>query len=104
MKRLLSLALVAFLALPAHAETDFKTLSCGSIVGNGWDKMPDVVDYILSQKNGDKLGFASECHLGALVFSQCWLEPKITVGQAIELLINKATSHRKLPDTPVCGA
>jgi hypothetical protein len=38
--------------------------------------MPDVADYILAKPGADKLGYGSECHLGSLVFSQCWLEPK----------------------------
>ena len=54
----------------------FDVLSCYTIVGNGWAKMPDVADYINAIPGSEKLGFGSECHLGSLVFAQCFLEPR----------------------------
>ena len=74
---------------------------CGDLVGRGWAHMPDVADYVLSKPGADKLGYGSECDIGSLVFSQCWLEPRLTVKQAIDLA--KARAGKKLPDTPVCA-
>jgi hypothetical protein len=45
--------------------------------------MPDVADYVLAKLGSDKLGYGSECHIGSLVFSQCWLEPRWSVKKAI---------------------
>jgi hypothetical protein len=82
----------------------FAPFSCDTIVRSGWDKMPDVADYIKSLPGSEKLGFGSECHLGSLVFAQCFLEPRWSVKRAIDELIRKARDGKKLPDTPVCGA
>jgi hypothetical protein len=46
-----------------HAETAIDTLICGDIVGNGWNHMPDVADYIKARPGADRLGHGSECHL-----------------------------------------
>jgi hypothetical protein len=62
----------------AHAKpATLNTLLCSDIVGNGWNHMPDIADYIKTQPGYDKLGYGSECNLGSLVFSQCWLEPHL---------------------------
>jgi len=66
--------------------------------------MPDVTDYVEAQPGADKLGFGSPCHIESLVFSQCWLEPKWSVLKAINALLRKAATGKKLPDIPVCGA
>lgn len=79
-------------------------LSCDTIVRKGWDKMPDVADYIRTIPGSEKLGFGSECHLGSLVFAQCFVEPRWTVGKAVDELIRKARAGQRLPDTPACGA
>jgi hypothetical protein len=94
---------------PAHAENIMndqlaKTLSCRALIDAGWEKMPDVADYVLSKPGASKLGYGSECHIGSLVFSQCWLEPRWSAEKAIDELIYKATHNKRLPDTPVCGA
>jgi len=81
-----------------------RSVLCTDIVRAGWDDMPDTRDYVLSKPNADKLGFPSSCHLDSLVFSQCWLEPKITIGAAIDMLLKKASKGQKLPDVPACGA
>jgi hypothetical protein len=78
--------------------------SCGDLVGQGLAHMPDITDYVLAKPGSSKLGLGSQCHIEDLVFSQCWLEPRLTVKQAIDLLIAKATAGKKLPDTPMCGA
>jgi hypothetical protein len=66
--------------------------------------MPDVAGYINSRPGSDKLGYGSECNLKALVFSQCWLEPRWSVITAINTLLRKAANGEKLPDVPACGA
>lgn len=78
--------------------------ACGDLVRAGWGHMPDVADYIRSKPGADKLGYGSECALGSLVFSQCFLEPRLSVKQAIDMLLAKARAGKKLPDTPACGA
>jgi hypothetical protein len=78
--------------------------SCDEMVGNGWYKMPDIAEYILAKPGSDKLGFGSECHLGSLVFAQCFLEPRWSVDKAIDVLIRKAVTGKALPKTPMCGA
>jgi hypothetical protein len=88
-----------------HAKpATLNTLLCSDIVGNGWNHMPDVADYIKTQPGSDKLGYGSECNLGSLVFSQCWLEPHWSVTKAINTLLRKAANGEKLPDVPACGA
>ena len=100
---LLSAAVLAM--TPMSAVADPPDLSCDEIVRNGWNKMPDVADYIRTLPGSDKLGFGSECHLGSLVFAQCFAESRRqTVRRAIDALIWKATHGKRLPDTPVCGA
>ena len=82
----------------------FEKLSCRDLIDAGWKNMPDVVDYVLSKPGSDKLGYGSECHIGGLIFSQCWLEPRWSVKHAIDVLIYKAVHGKRLPDTPACGA
>jgi hypothetical protein len=100
---LFSVTLSAVATVPAHAVS-LSQLHCDDIVRNGWDKMPDVADDIRALPGSDKLGFGSECHLGSLVFAQCFVEPRWTVKQAVDALIWKAAHGKRLPDTPVCGA
>lgn len=88
---------------PFH-NIPFDQLSCDDIVRAGWNKMPDVADYIMKIQGHEKLGFGSECHLGSMVFAQCFVEPRWTVNKAIYELIRKARAGKHLPDTPVCGA
>jgi hypothetical protein len=109
--RLTIAALVAACALigPAQAENVLndqlaKTLSCRDLIDAGWKNMPDVADYVLARPGADKLGYGSECHIGSLVFSQCWLEPRWSVKTAIDGLIYKAVHNKRLPDAPACGA
>ena len=97
-------AAAILIASPAMASPIAPEEPCSELVGAGWGRMPDIADYIKAQRGADKLGYGSECHLGGLVFSQCWLEPRISVKHAIDLLITKARSGKKLPDTPACGA
>src|ERR1700746_1708181 len=82
----------------------FEKLSRDTIIREGWNKMPDVAEYIRAKPGSDKLGYVSECHLGSLVFAQCFLEPKWSVKKAIDVLIHKAVTGKRLPKTPVCGA
>jgi hypothetical protein len=42
--------------------------------------------------------------LDDLVHAQCFLEPKLTVRQAIDLLVGKAVRGERLPDIPNEGA
>src|ERR1700730_12557020 len=88
----------------AHAEVDAGTIPCTDIVNNGWSHMPDIADYVRGKPNSDKLGFGSECHIGSLVFAQCFIEPKWSVREAVNALIHKAVTGKRLPNTPVCGA
>jgi hypothetical protein len=106
MLKLKTIFLAGVLALmPAAARAVVPAeLSCDTIVRNGWDKMPDVADYIKTIPGSEKLGFGSECHLGSLVFAQCFVEPRWTVGKAVHELIRKARTGQRLPDTPACGA
>lgn len=83
---------------------DINSLICQDIIGTGWNHMPEIADYIKTKPNAEKLGYGSECHLDALVFSQCWLEPHWPVTKAINALLRKAANGEKLPDTPACGA
>ena len=97
--------LCAGLAGPVAAQGEsFEKLSCRDLIDGGWKNMPDVADYIHAKPGADKLGYGSECHLGSLVFSQCWLEPTWSVKKAIDVLIQKAVTGKRLPETPVCGA
>jgi hypothetical protein len=91
-------------AKPAATDHDAGILSCAAIVNNGWARMPDVADYVLGKPNSDKLGYGSECHIGSLVFAQCFIEPKWSVREAVNALIHKAVTGKPLPNTPVCGA
>jgi hypothetical protein len=94
---------------PAFAENVLndelaKKLSCRDLIDAGWKNMPDVVDYVLAKPGANKLGYGSECHIGSLVFSQCWLEPRWSVKKAVDELVYKAVHNKRLPETPVCGA
>jgi hypothetical protein len=89
---------------PSKPVTLDRSMLCSEIIDNGWYDMPDTYDYILSKPHADKLGYLSSCHLDTLVFSQCWLEPKITIGAAIDMLLKKGSRGQKLPDVPACGA
>jgi hypothetical protein len=80
------------------------SLSCFDLIDLGWSKNPDVSEYVLSKPHAEKLGYGSPCAIDSLVFSQCWLEPRLSVKQAIDMLLAKAVAGRKLPDTPMCGA
>jgi hypothetical protein len=103
---LLSLGCTLLMLAGSAMAEPLRKQSCREIIGKGFDNMPEVVDYILAKKGGDKLGFASECHFGFLVFAQCWidLESGPTADDAINHLIATATAHRKLPPVPHCGA
>ena len=89
---------------PVLNDDFFEKLSCRDLIDAGWKNMPDVADYVLAKLGSDKLGYGSECHIGSLVFSQCWLEPRWSVKKAIDVLIDKAVHGKRLPDTPACGA
>jgi len=89
---------------PSSTGADIGKLSCGDITGEGWNHMPDVTDYFLAQPGADKLGYGSPCAINSLVFSQCWLEPRWSVAKAINILLHKAATGKKLPDIPMCGA
>ena len=55
-----------------HAQdvnNDIGTIPCSTIIANGWARMPDVANYVLAKKDSDKLGYGSECHLGAPIVS-----------------------------------
>jgi hypothetical protein len=103
-------AIIAMAAIKTEAREKitsgdiFEKLSCDTIVRQGWNNMPDVAEYIRTKPGSDKLGFGSECHLGSLVFAQCFLEPRWSVKKAIDVLIHKAVTGKRLPETPVCGA
>ena len=89
---------------PTSARTDLEKLSCNDVTRKGWDNMPDVTDYVKAQPGADRLGYGSPCAINSLVFSQCWLEPKWSVLKAINALLRKAATGKKLPDVPACGA
>jgi hypothetical protein len=74
-------------------DSKLAKLSCSAVVGEGWNHMPDVTDYVDAQPGADKL-----------VFSQCWLEPRWSVAAAINALLRKAATGKELPDVPACGA
>jgi hypothetical protein len=105
-KTLIAVVLAGAMIGPALAVTAGPPkLSCDELIRNGWDRMPDVADYIHTLRGSDRLGFGSECHLGSLVFAQCFAESRRqTVREAIAALIWKATHGKRLPDTPACGA
>ena len=91
----------------AHAKPyNAGRLSCAKITGEGWYHMPieDVTNFALANPNADKLGYGSSCHIGSLVFAQCFLEPQWSVQQAVDELINKALAGEPLPGERVCGA
>jgi hypothetical protein len=103
MVRLFSTAAV-LLTLTSAAVAEPLNLSCDEILHNGWNKTPDVADYVRTLPDSGKLGLRSECHLDSLVFAQCLAEPsRQTVGQAIETLLWEATHGKSLPYTPVCA-
>lgn len=95
----------AYAAPAVHRHVSPGNLSCADIVDNGWSKMPDdIADYVLAKPNSEKLGYGSFCHIGSLVFAQCFLEPRWLVRQAVDELINKASGGQPLPGERVCGA
>jgi len=79
---------------------------CHTVIANGWpsDRTPEVQDYIQAMPGAETLGFGSECHLSALVFAECFLQPNLSMKQAIDSLVWKATHGKRLLDTQVCGA
>jgi hypothetical protein len=98
-------AIVTVVGVGAEAdEVSVEELSCRAIVDAGWKNMPDVAGYVFGKPGSENLGYGSECHLGGLVFAQCWLEPRWTVKGAVKVLIQKAAHKEQLPKTPVCGA
>jgi hypothetical protein len=102
---LVILALPTLLIGIANAnERNTGSISCATIVNNGWRRMPDIADYVREKQNSDKLGYGSECHIGSLVFAQCFIEPRWSVKQAVDELINKAIAGESLPGERVCGA
>ena len=66
--------------------------------------MPDVTDYVMAKPHSDKLGYGSFCHIGSLVFEQCFVEPQWSVKRAVDELITKALAGQSLPGERVCGA
>jgi hypothetical protein len=99
MKRvLLAAALAATMATPATArgKVAAPVVSCDSVVRAGWDRMPDVADYIKTLPGSEKLGFGSECHLGSLVFAECFVNRRKSVKQAIDDLLAKARGRNCL--------
>jgi hypothetical protein len=102
-KSILATAMLTLLATPAMAAAAPKG-TCLGFVDRGWSNSLDVSEYVLTKPGADKLGLGSPCNIDSLVFSQCWLEPRLTVKQAIDLLLAKARAGKKLPDTPICGA
>ena len=89
----------------AHAQSvNVETMSCSSIIDNGWSSMPDVTDYVKAKPNSNILGYGSPCRIDSLVFAQCFLEPRWSVKMAVDALFHKALTGKRLPDIPVCGA
>ena len=80
----------------------FEKLSCRDLIDAGFKNMPDVADYVLAKPGSDKLGYGSECHIGSLVFSAS-AGPRWSVKKAIDVLLHKAATGKRLPETPVCG-
>jgi hypothetical protein len=100
----LFLTAAVLLTLTCAAVADPLNLSCDEILSNGWNKTPDVADYIRTLPDSDKLGIRSECHFDSLVFAQCLAEPRRqTVRQAIDALLWETTHGKPLPYTPVCA-
>ena len=105
---LIAAALALILGAPrlANAQSDdaFLDRPCRDLIDAGWSKMPDVASYVMAKPGASRLGYGSECHIGGLVFAQCWLEPRWPVRKAIDALVSRATHGKRLPDTPACGA
>jgi hypothetical protein len=100
----LFLTAAVLLTLTSAAVADPLNLSCDEILRNGWNKMPDVADYIRTRPDSGKLGLRSACHLDSLVFAKCLAEPRRqTVRQAIDALFSETKHGKRLPYTPVCA-
>jgi hypothetical protein len=69
-------------AWAVEADQSFLQGPCRNVLDAGWKNMPDIADYVRSKPGADKLGYGNECHIGGLVFSQCWLEPQWSVEKA----------------------
>jgi hypothetical protein len=95
------LAAVAALALSGSAHASVLALKCSDIVNMGFD-MPSMAQYFPRRAlNALPPGAA---RLDDLVLAQCFLEPDLTAGQAIHLLVAKAMRGERLPDIPEEGA
>jgi hypothetical protein len=99
------LAAVAALALDGSAHASALNLKCSDVVNMGFD-MPDMAQYFprRAQNMFANAGYPGTARLDDLVLAQCFLEPDLTAGQAIKLLIAKVTRGDRLPHIPEEGA
>jgi hypothetical protein len=95
------LAAVAVLALGGSACASVLDLKCSDIVNMGFN-MPSVSQYF--PRRALPALPPGAARLDDLVLAQCFLEPDLTVGQAVHLLVAKARRGERLPDIPEEGA
>jgi hypothetical protein len=95
------LAAVAALALGGSARAGVLDMQCSDLVDMGFN-MPSVSQYF--PRRALPLLPPGGARLDDLVHAQCFLEPKLTVRQAIDLLVRKAVRGERLPDIPNEGA
>ena len=55
--------LVSSIKEAGDTADNLEKLSCSDVIGEGWNHMPDVTDYVEVQPGADKLGFGSPCHI-----------------------------------------
>jgi hypothetical protein len=79
-------------------------LNCGDVTNRGFANMPEMSHYFPQPLPGALALSSSPINLDSFVFAQCFLEPRLTVKQAIRLLIFKAAHGQPLPDIPQGGA
>ncbi len=100
MKRYL-LAAVAALALGGSARAGVLDMKCSDLVDMGFN-MPAVSQYF--PRPATAIAAPRLSRRDDLVLAQCFLEPELTVRQAIGLLVRKSGRGERLPDIPNEGA
>jgi hypothetical protein len=98
-------AACAALALGGSAFASPLDLSCGDVTAAGWGlSTPEFSRYFPRRLPGALALSSTPINLDSLVFAQCFLEPRLTVSQAIRLLVYKAKHGQPLPAIPQGGA
>ena len=95
------LAAVAAVTLGGSAGASVLDFKCSDLVNMGFN-MPSVSQYF--PRRALPALPPGAARLDDLVLAQCFVEPDLTVRQAISLLVSKAMRGDRLPDIPDEGA